>query len=216
MRQACSYVGRGLELGDLIQEGFIGLMTALDRFRLEEGTVFRNYAAFWVRQAVLRAVANKSRLIRLPVHVQDKFGDAEPGAVQEHVGTAKSDAQRLDSSLESSGSPEVRFVPLGKVSETELYQAMSAANVNSGTSSSPTIDVAQVAEDLDLLLTSLDARERAIITRRFGLNGIRSETLDQIGIDYGLTRERIRQIEEKILKKFRHPSRAGILLRMRR
>jgi RNA polymerase sigma factor (sigma-70 family) len=180
-----SYLGNGLDLADLFQEGCRGLMRALDRFDVERDCVFKDFAAFWIHQALTRAVDNTGRLIRIPVHLLARLGKLE-------------EVQDFDDIPNHGAEPELLRVE--DVPEAELLRA--TAPDGHETPVEFNCDLSS-HEFMMLALETLDSREKVVVTLRFGLDGFGAQTLEKIGTKYGLTRERIRQIEVLALKKLR-------------
>jgi RNA polymerase primary sigma factor len=206
------YMNRGLSLLDLIQEGNIGLMKAVDRFQFRRGFKFSTYATWWVRQAVTRAIADYGRTIRLPVHVFDALGrlTRERRALTEELGrtpTPEELSARLDLPigkiellLEAARQPASLEAPVGDSDDTRL-----ADLVRDVTSRSPEESAirSEMAEEVERALAPLNAREREIVRLRYGLGTDREYTLEEIGRRLSLTRERVRQIETKAVSKMR-------------
>lgn len=208
-----------LSFEDLIQEGNDGLMRAVKDFKPELGYRFTTYAMYWIKQAISRAILNHSRTIRLPVHIielQSKYKKAV-------------DALRIKLNREATDEEVAEYldVPVKKIKELqELKDPVSIHTAlndeNDGTlediiadpkaeNIEKNIDNELLAKTINSLLPTLEQREQEIIIARFGLNGSKVKTLDQLGEEYGVTKERIRQIEQKALVKLRNPRRAEML-----
>jgi RNA polymerase primary sigma factor len=205
------YMNRGLSLLDLIEEGNLGLIRAVQKFRGDRGTRFSTYATWWIRQAVVRALANQARLIRLPVHVEAllaKYRRAKdrltrqfgrPPELREIAEALEVPVEQLEGLEEAAATPLSLETPIGKGSSV-LQDLMPDP---AGTGSDVIASVLQEQADLREILETLPGNERTVIEWRFGLGGETPMTLEGIGQRLGLTRERIRQIETSGLRKLR-------------
>ncbi|MCB1095866.1 MAG: RNA polymerase sigma factor RpoD/SigA [Verrucomicrobiae bacterium] len=209
---AQDYANFGLALEDLIAEGNIGMLTAARRFDPEKGAKFSTYAAFWIKQAIRRALSNQISTVRLPVHIREKISRvrkvAQTLAAEMGSEPTKQDISRATGipmkTLEFLASVNLQPMSLDApiADDSEMTFEATLADVEASSADEQMI-CEETLERIEPMLDSLDARERSIILHRFGLDGRPVRTLDQIGAEYGVTRERIRQIQNVALKKMR-------------
>ncbi len=211
------YTGHGIALLDLIQEGNLGLMKAVGKFDYERGFRFSTYATWWIRQTITRSIADQSRTIRLPVHMADRIREVYKAnnELQQSLGRVPTmdelasqlhlTAKKVQWILKVSWLPLSLESPVGDDEESELGMF-----IEDEYSPTPLQSAYQsmLKEKLSEVLSTLSPREARILQMRFGLNGGRAYTLEEVGQKFGLTRERIRQIEGKALRRLRHPRRS--------
>lgn len=211
------YVGKGMFFLDLIQEGNLGLMKAVDKFDYRKGYKFSTYATWWIRQAITRAIADQARTIRIPVHMvetihkvsrysrqllQEYGREASAEEIAEKMGTS---ADKVREIMKIAQDPVSLETPIGEEEDTHLGDFIQD---DDSPAPAEAASYALLREQLNEVLHTLTPREEHVLKLRFGLDDGRTRTLEEVGKEFNITRERIRQIETKALRKLRHPSRS--------
>ena len=211
------YVGRGMLFLDLIQEGNLGLMKAVEKFDYQKGFKFSTYATWWIRQSITRAIADQARTIRIPVHMvetinrltrvsrmllQEKGREPTPDEIAEEMGIEVSKVREIQKIAQDPVSLET---PIGEEEDSHLGDFIEDDKTQTPSDS---VSAIMLKEQLLLVLDTLTPREEKVLRLRYGIDDGTPRTLEEVGKEFNVTRERIRQIEAKALRKLRHPSRS--------
>ena len=214
---AKKFVGRGMQFLDLIQEGNLGLLKAVEKFDYNKGFKFSTYATWWIRQAITRAIADQARTIRIPVHMVETITKVKKASSQllhetGHDPTTEEIAERLEMPVERiqeiiriAQDPVSLETPIGEEEDSHLGDFIQNDDAPAPADAA---SLMLLKEQLNEVLSTLSDREARVLRLRFGLEDGRARTLEEVGKEFDVTRERIRQIEAKALRKLRHPSRS--------